>query len=144
MFGYPEINKNNWNGGVDGRFVKADQPFAVPYTIETENAEEAYKKVILHAGASLPKRDSVDIRVMAQVVNGTGKIIKRQSEVGGYPELKSIPAPIDSDKDGMPDSWEIENRLNPNDPADRNGDNNKDGYTNLENYINSLVVLPTK
>jgi hypothetical protein len=29
--------------------------------------------------------------------------------------------------------------LNPNDPADGNGDLNGDGYTNLEKYLNSLV-----
>jgi len=71
----------------------------------------------------------------------TGKQIDSQEQVGGWPELKSLPSPKDSDGDGMPDSWEKQNRLNPNDPEDRNGDRNKDGFTNLEEYLNSLTAI---
>ena len=39
----------------------------------------------------------------------------------------------------MPDAWENEIGLNPNDPEDRNDDRNNDGYTNLEEYLYSLV-----
>jgi len=39
----------------------------------------------------------------------------------------------------MPDAWETAHRLDPNDAEDRNGDQNNDGYTNLETYLNSLV-----
>jgi len=42
--------------------------------------------------------------------------------------------PIDSDNDGMPDKWEIEHGLNPNDPSDANLDPDKDGLTNKEEY----------
>ena len=38
----------------------------------------------------------------------------------------------------MPDEWETAHKLNPNDAADRNGDADADGYTNLEEYLNSL------
>jgi hypothetical protein len=41
----------------------------------------------------------------------------------------------------MPDQWEKQNQLNPKDPADRNGDRNNDGYTNLEEYLNSLTSI---
>jgi hypothetical protein len=40
----------------------------------------------------------------------------------------------------MPDNWELACGLNPDDRADGNGDRDKDGYTNLEEYLNSLVV----
>ena len=40
---------------------------------------------------------------------------------------------VDTDKDGMPDEWEIANGLNPNDPSDANKDCTGDGYTNIEN-----------
>ena len=40
----------------------------------------------------------------------------------------------------MPDEWETEQGLNINDASDRNSDNDEDGYTNLEEYLNSLVV----
>jgi hypothetical protein len=38
----------------------------------------------------------------------------------------------------MPDAWEKANRLDPKNPADRNGDADRDGYTKLEEYLNSL------
>src|SRR4029434_7812259 len=47
-------------------------------------------------------------------------------------------APSDADLDGMPDYWEIAAGLNRN-VADHNGDADGNGYTNLEDYLNSLV-----
>lgn len=64
-------------------------------------------------------------------------IIDTLEEVGGWPELKSLPAPTDTDGDGMPDDWEIKNGLDPNSPDDRNIIG-KDGYTMLEVYLNSI------
>ena len=51
---------------------------------------------------------------------------------------RSLPSPADTDHDGMPDAWEKAHGLDPHDPADRNGDRDGDGYTNLEEYLNSL------
>jgi hypothetical protein len=79
----------------------------------------------------------VDIRIVNSVKNGTGRIINDEDEVGGWPELKSTEPPKDSDKDGMPDTWEKRYGFDFNNPADRNGDADKDGYTNLEEYLNS-------
>ena len=45
---------------------------------------------------------------------------------------------MDSDMDGMPDTWEIKNKLNLNSPIDRIGDHDGASYTNLEEYMNSL------
>ena len=42
------------------------------------------------------------------------------------------------DKDGMPDVWEHSHGLNPADRAD-GARVSKDGYTNLEDYLNSLI-----
>jgi hypothetical protein len=64
-------------------------------------------------------------------------IITDISQVGGYPEYKGSPYK-DSDKDGMPDAWEIKYKLNPNDPSDAVKDCNGDGYTNIEKYINGI------
>ena len=64
-------------------------------------------------------------------------IIDSQKDVGGWPELKRLPAPTDSDHDGMPDTWEKKNGLNPNNPEDRNNVSNE-GYTILEIYLNSI------
>ncbi|MEN8118287.1 MAG: pectate lyase [Bacteroidota bacterium] len=107
---------------------------------ETQTAENAYGLVLKNAGAS-KVRDEVDARIVAGVKDGTNRLIDSQKEVGGWPELKSFPAPVDTDQDGMPDNWEIENRFNPENPEDRNGDKDKDGFTNLEEYLNSLIAM---
>lgn len=113
-----------------------DKPFDMA-PVTTHTAEEAYRLVLEHAGAS-HRRDAVDERIIADVRNRTGGLINSQAEVGGWPELKSTPAPVDSDHDGMPDAWEKSHGLNPNDPADGKMIA-KDGYSNLEHYLNSLV-----
>ena len=75
-----------------------------------------------------------------ETYGGGGKgLIDSQTAVGGWPELRSLPAPEDSDHDVMPDTWEVEQGLNPNYPADGAQDANGDGYTNLEDYLNALV-----
>lgn len=43
---------------------------------------------------------------------------------------------IDTDNDGMPDSWEADNELDPLDPTDAGEDPDGDGQTNLEEYQN--------
>ena len=94
-------------------------------------------------GATLPRRDPVDVRIVEEVRSGTvtyteGKgIITDIKQVGGYPEYKGVPYK-DTDGDGMPDEWEIKHELNPNDASDAAKDANGDGYTNIEKYLNGL------
>ena len=99
---------------------------------------DACKNVLDKAGASL-KRDAADLRVIKDVQNGTGAIIGNEGQVGSWPIYKTYHILPDSDKDGMPDAWEKQMKLDPNNPQDRNGDRNSDGYTNLEEYLNSLA-----
>ena len=40
----------------------------------------------------------------------------------------------DTDEDGMPDTWETQYGLNPNDPSDASQDADNDGWTNLQEY----------
>jgi hypothetical protein len=79
----------------------------------------------------------VDARIVNEVRQRRGSIIDSQEQVGGWPTLKSAPAPADSDHDGMPDAWETRHRLNPRDPSDGPADADKDGYTNLEEHLNN-------
>ncbi|MEQ8554835.1 MAG: pectate lyase [Cyclobacteriaceae bacterium] len=101
------------------------------------DAQTAFQRVLSDGGATLPGRDLVDLRIVSDVKNRTGKIIASQEDVGGWPVLNSAPAPKDSDQDGMPDDWEKKQKLDPNDPEDRNKVNSE-GYTLLEQYLNSL------
>jgi hypothetical protein len=115
---------------------KQSKPIPVP-AVNTDDAITAYEHVLDQAGAILPKRDVVDFRIVDEVKKGTGKIIDDEQQVGGWPELKSATPPDDSDRDGMPDTWEKHHGLNSNDPADGNADTDSDGYTNLEEYLNN-------
>ena len=91
---------------------KQNEPFTTG-PVETEDAPIAYKRILESGGASLPKRDAVDRRIVNDVKNRSGKIINSQEEVGGWPTLNTAPAPADKDKDGMPDLWERRNNLDP-------------------------------
>lgn len=113
------------------------EPFDVA-SVETQSAKEAYQLVLDRAGATLPKRDVVDLRIIQDVKDRTGRLINSQEDVGGWPELKSATAPVDSDRDGMPDEWERSQQLDPDDPAD-GATIGVEGYSNLERYLDSLV-----
>jgi hypothetical protein len=115
-----------------------DTPFAAP-SVTTLSANLALEAVLGDVGATLPMRDSVDARLVAHVRNRDGRIIDSQAEVGGWPVLKSGTPPLDADNDGMPDAWETAHGLNPKEPSDGNADSDKDGYTNIEEFLNSLV-----
>lgn len=142
VHGFPEVTDSNWLG-IDplngGEPQIMTSPISVPYPIPEQSAQDAYLEVVAHGGASLPRRDSVDLRVIYNLVNDSGFIIDRQSDVGGFPDLWPSPAPDDADHDGMPDVWEIVQGLDPNSSADANGDADSDGYTNVEEYINQIV-----
>jgi hypothetical protein len=114
---------------------KQSDPIPVP-PVKTDDAITAYRRVLADCGANLPKRDPVDIRIINSVKNTTGKIINDEAEVGGWPLLKYAKPPKDSDRDGMPDNWEKRYGFDSNNPNDRNDDPDKDGYTNLEEYLN--------
>lgn len=103
----------------------------------TQPAAEAAELVLSRAGASL-HRDAVDQRVTDNVRQRRGKLLDSETEVGGWPKLHTLPAPPDLDRDGMPDGWEKAHGLNPTDATDRNADRDGNGYTNLEEYLNSL------
>ena len=116
--------------------------------VTTDTARTAYDRVLAGVGATVPMRDQADTLLVSQVRAQTGILIQSEQDLvslgvgdAGYGTLPSAtrPAGFDTDRDGMPDAWETANGLNPNDAADRNGDTDRDGYTNLEEYLASLV-----
>lgn len=150
-----DITKNNWlgiemgNKGTleDKKEAVMDKPFPAE-PIAEQSAIEAYEAVMKFVGASY-KRDTLDERIISNVKNRTGEFIDVQGgfphgtayelTINAWPSLKSLTAPIDSDKDGIPDEWEKENGLNPNDPSDSSQNKLDKHYTNIEVYINSIV-----
>lgn len=113
--------------------------------IVEQTAAQSYTDVLNGAGATLPKRDAVDTRVINSVINGTGSIINSQTSVGGWPTYNSGTALTDTDNDGMPDSWETIYGFDANSSSDGSQDADADGYTNVEEYLNNtnpISVLP--
>jgi len=139
--------------GTDCVKIKLDNPTEAG-TVTTHTAVQAFSKVLGYAGASLV-RDDVDERYMTEAKNGTatytGSVtgkkgrIDKVSDVYGYTEdnfgTGSREAGFDSDGDGIPDTWETANGLNPNsaDDASLFTLDPKKYYSNLEVYANSLV-----
>jgi len=166
---YDEVTKDNWtygmynqitNSKVDDTFTQATKDTMrintpINYlSVTTETAYDAYEKVLNYAGASL-HRDALDSLVVADTRNGkatyTGSglasgFINTQNDLkpagadstwSPWPALAHAAAPTDTDGDGMPDAWETANGTDPNvDDASVIAAN---GYTNIENYANSLV-----
>jgi len=174
--GNARVSADNWAGGVqpDVRAKSLAQVLAevrtnTPYghaPLRIQPADQAYQTVLATAGATRPRRDPVDERVVKMV---------RTGEVSTRPAIEPVPATTkvgyseaviaeitalvgkgiiadpaqvggypeytgkpyeDSDGDGMPNPWEKKHGLNPKDPADAAGDIDGDGYTNIEEFIN--------
>lgn len=142
-------------------YMKVDKPLPMPQ-LTIMSAQDAYQYVLNNAGATLPRRDAVDQRITEQV--RTGKIstianvklpstqfehrrlpidsykigiITDPSQVGGYPAYKGT-SYKDSDSDGIPDDWEVKHGLNPKNASDASLIT-KSGYSNIEEYLNSVV-----
>jgi len=149
------VSKNNWLGidmGNKGNEEdKKNTVIAKPHDacqMPTQTALEACKSVLKSVGASF-RRDTLDERIIHDVKNRTGRFIDVQ---GGYPHgtayeltlnawptLRSLKAPMDTDKDGLPDEWEKKRGLDPNDAADASEYKLDKNYTSIEVYINGLI-----
>lgn len=110
---------------------------SAPMNLET--AAQAYESIVEHVGASRV-RDIHDKRIIEQLTSlgKKGAFIDNEQNVGGIGVVAGGPKIADADNDGMADEWEVANGLNPakNDANEYASDN---GYTNIENYVNSLA-----
>ncbi len=154
---------NNWSGLSGSTNFDASAIFDFA-PVTTTTAEQAYIDVLANAGATLPKRDSIDLRIINEVKTGTatfggtfgvGKgIIDHETDIKPsygsaswtawdiYAKVDTTNAPLDSDRDGIPDAWETANGLNPNNASDGSA-LAADGYSNLEHYLNSITAVNT-
>jgi hypothetical protein len=134
-----------------------DAPVTVPkpffeHHVKTHTAKEAFENVLADVGCNVPMLDDHDKRVIKETRAGTTTykgsksglpgLPDSQADVGGwehYPEIHR-PADWDTDGDGMPNQWETQKGFNPHDPTDGAEDADRDGYTNLEQYLNWLAT----
>lgn len=137
-FHFAENEPANLRWSVRPGITEVGQPFESPQ-VRTTSAERAYEEVLAHAGATLPRRDAVDERIVREVREGTGAHIDSQWEVGGWPSIESGRPPRDTDRDGMPDDWELKRGLKPRDAADA-ALIAPSGYTWIEEYLNELAA----
>ena len=176
--GHERVSKDNWDGGVqpDAKSksrdavlaeIRVNEPFKHA-PLQVQSAKEAYEYVLANVGATLPRRDAVDERILKEVRTGvippisiakgsTEKakfygyaqqwqdelaslvpkgFVTAPSEVGGWPDYKGTPYQ-DTDGDGLPDAWEKQHGLDPTNSSDASADADSDGYTNIEEFLNS-------
>ncbi len=150
------VTARNWLGAAfnSGSYADstASQVFA-PFNhipINMQAATDAYESVLAGAGCSLPRRDTLDMRIVNDVRNRTGRLIDCQGGYpsqtafaltqGAWPALAAGTAQTDTDKDGMPDNWELARGLNTTNAADRNTYQSTSGYNNIENYLNGDTI----
>ncbi len=110
------------------------EPFAAP-PVRTTSADVALREVLADAGATRPRRDAVDARIVRSVRERTGAVIDSQAQVGGWPEYKSGESLRDTDQDGLPDDWERAHGLDARDAGDARRIA-PSGYSHLDQYLN--------
>jgi hypothetical protein len=153
--GSKTVTANNWLGVVMNDGTQADTALskilmAFPAEqVTMQDATKAYELVLQQVGANLPRRDTLDERILRDVKNRTGRVIDVQGgyphgtpyaqTVNAWPALRSGNPPKDTDRDGMPDGWEQKRGLKTNDATDASGFSLDKRYTNVEVYLNSLV-----
>ncbi|WP_304200662.1 polysaccharide lyase family 1 protein [Flavobacterium alvei] len=123
--------------------------------VNTQSATAAYKNVLSDIGANQPFFDKHDKRIVDETLKGTftykgsksglGGLIDNEADAGGFPNFanETRPADWDTDHDGLPNWWEKALGLNENSKAgdfsDANADVDKDGFTQLDEYLDWLA-----
>ncbi|MCQ2310448.1 MAG: pectate lyase [Paludibacteraceae bacterium] len=156
LFDNDTIINDNWKGVIvdeKGKYsvldCRTDMRWTEGLTMlqHEQSAQEAYETVLAKVGCSL-HQDVVDARIINEVRTGTythegtystGGLIDTPSDVGGWPEYKTYDVKKDSDYDNIPDDWEIENGLDPNNGEDAKLATLFPPYMNIEVYLNDLV-----
>jgi autotransporter-associated beta strand protein len=178
--GVLDVSRSNYSMVSAGAYNQAATPFpqtvaadpaapgdpVVGVPVSMDNRLTAYKKVISHVGPlrmdvdpGRPLRDEVTALLVQDVVGLHRRIISDPDSLGlsggSFATLNSVPAPRDSDRDGMPDYWEAAVGFNP--AADDHNTvfpgsggfitgltffptNSPAGYTYLDEYLHFLAI----
>ena len=126
------VDDNEYDGSVPGdpwsivtikpaADLKAVTPPVPLSGLTVKPSNEVKDWVLDNVGARPADRDSVDLRIINDVINGTGQIINSVSDVGGLPTLTQNTRALTI----------------PNNP---NGDDDGDGYTNLEEWLHTFAA----
>ena len=158
---YPDPNEDNWQLYQYHYHLTGPLPLAwrrhTPLTstipIIVQSPQEAYTSILGDVGCNgrlvadgswVKNIDVVDQMILNDVVNGTGPTqeseMDHHNDFGGYPVINPGTPYDDTDHDGMADTWETNNGLNPQDSSDGPQDTDGDGYTNLEEFLNNTVL----
>ena len=149
MQGRDQVSADNWinvEGDVDQ--ARSDVQFEMFAPVTIESAGTAYEAVLTQSGATLPKRDMVDERIVDATRNQKSYYLPIEiKQIDHYPfnepGIVDLPyyeagiGPADDDHDGIPNAWELARGLDPNNPVD--GPLIINGYSNLEWYLNALA-----
>lgn len=128
------VETRDLNGETKNYDLNKRGPHSEPKFPITMQSADAGKDLVLAQAGPRPL-DAVDARLLRHFSNGGGY---DSGNIGQFPDLQTYNVPTDSDNDGMPDDWEVAHGLNPNDASDNTKDRDDDGYTNIEEWINSI------
>jgi pectate lyase len=139
IVGYGVDAATYWTAPAPEKYQRATPWPDSPIALTLSPCEQVPEQVLDGVGACVPARDSLDRQTLEDFRSKRGRIVigSRQSDEW-WPQLPSAPAPADRDHDGMPDDWEASVGLDADDVADAVRDRDRDGYSNVEEYLNSL------
>lgn len=111
MEGRPEITADNWNGGIqigDNHetipadvlaLMRSNEPFAMPY-LTILPSEQTFDHVLANVGATLPRRDIVDQRIIEEVRTGQPYYVKKLDKKHPYGNMWGL-SEKSQDKEGF-------------------------------------------
>ena len=114
--------------------VILDKPIDLgEYEVPQETAFDTYNSILDTVGASIPKRDAIDAKVITDIKNGTGHIINSPKEVGGYINSEPVYRRFEISQD-----WKEKNGMGSYAESDIVSEGKWKGYTWIEAYVYNM------
>ncbi len=115
------LSDNRYSGTIfDNEPLTVSSPPIWHSSLTARAGDTVETSVLANAGARPTDRDSVDARIVHEVMTRTGRILNSQRQVGGWPNLAK--------------NYRIFNL-----PTNPNGDDDGNGYTNIEELLHSMA-----